>query len=344
MLSSKMSWGLVFTGDNLTLSEIMSYSQKAQKAGAESLWTTELGRDAFVPLAAIASVAPGLRVGTAVATFARPPMYTETAAMTMAELTKSNFVLGLGTAPPLWNENWHGLKFEKPVKRMKEYIECIRQMWGASIESPITYSGDIIKVLEYTRFIKAPYPSIPIYMAAVRENMLQLAGEIAQGVIVNLLNTPEYFENIVMPNIQLGLSKSGRNIDECEITTLKVCSVHKDRYIARELAKHSIAFYSTLPYFDIVLDPAGFKNEKNIIRNLFLAGDMKGMLGAVTDDMVDVLTLSGTPDEVLTQAKKFEGIVDTLILYCPTFLVTPEESRSNHLAMIDAFSNWTSNR
>ena len=203
-----LDWGIVFTGDNLTLSQILEFSQKAEEAGAKSLWSTELGRDAFVPLAAISNVTNGIRLGTGVATFARPPMHTETAAMTMAELTDNKFVLGLGTAPPLWNENWHGLKYERPVRRMREYVECIRKMWTASVESPITYEGEMIRVLEYTRFIPAPYDSIPIYLAAVRENMVMLAGEVGDGVIGNLLNTPEYFENLVLPNLEKGFKKS----------------------------------------------------------------------------------------------------------------------------------------
>lgn len=95
--AGKLNWGVVFTGDNLALGEILDYARRAQKAGAESLWSTELGRDAFVPLAAIANVTEGMRLGTGVATFARPPMYAETAAMTLAEMTDNNFVLGLGT-------------------------------------------------------------------------------------------------------------------------------------------------------------------------------------------------------------------------------------------------------
>ena len=340
MVAAKLKWGIVFTGDNLSLSEIIDYSKKAESAGADSLWSTELGRDAFVPLSAIANATSGLRLGTAVATFARPPMYAETAAMTMAEITNNNFTLGLGTAPPLWNENWHGLTVDRPVSRMREYVECIRAMWTASVEHPVSYSGDIIKLKDYTRFIDAPYPSIPIYLAAVRQNMLKLSGEIADGVIANLLNTTEYFENLVLPNVKLGLEKSGRSLSGFEIATLKVCSVNKDRKKARDLAKHSIAFYSTLPYFDVVLDPAGFTKEKNLLRRLFLENDVQGMLSSVTDEMVDKLALSGTPEDVIIQAKKFEGLIDTLILYCPTFAVSPEDSRDNHLAIIDAFKEW----
>ena len=100
-----------------------------------SLWTTELGRDAFVPLAGMAAACRRARLGTGVAIFARPPALTEISAMSMAELTQGRFVLGLGTAPPAWNENWHGLPYRRPVRRMREYVESIRLMWTASPEA-----------------------------------------------------------------------------------------------------------------------------------------------------------------------------------------------------------------
>ena len=89
-MNKKLNLGLLLNGENLSLDDILHYSRIAEESGAESLWTSELGRDAFTPLAAIASVINSIRLGTAVATFARPPMYTETATMTLAELTNEN--------------------------------------------------------------------------------------------------------------------------------------------------------------------------------------------------------------------------------------------------------------
>lgn len=338
MPGKPLKWGVVFTGENLTLDDILRYARLAEEAGAESLWSTELGRDAFVPLAAIACAAKKLRVGTAVATFARPPMHTETAAMAMAELTRNNFVLGLGTAPPAWNENWHGLPVQRPVARMREYVECIRKMWTASLANPIDYEGELIRVKGYHRFIPAAYPSVPIYLAAVQTNMLRLTGEIADGLLANLLNTTKYFEEVVHPSIKAGMSRSGRDAKGFEFCTLKVCAVNADRRRARDLARHTIAFYSTLPYFDIVLDPAGFGAPKQKIRAAFARGDIPAMLKEVTEDMVDALVLAGTADEVRAQAKRFEGLIDTLILYSPTFAVEADEAKANHEAIIKAFA------
>lgn len=335
---SGLRWGVVFTGEGLTLDEILRFARLAEDAGAESLWSTELGRDAFVPLAAIAAGARGVRLGTAVATFARPPMHTETAAMTMAELTRGNFVLGLGTAPPRWNEDWHGLPVPRPATRMREYVQCIRTMWTGSVERPVDYEGELIRVSGYHRFIPAPYPSVPIYLAAVQPAMLRLAGEVGDGLIANLLNTTRYFEDVVRPQVRRGLERAGRSGDPFEFTTLKVCGVDADRSAARERARHTIAFYSTLPYFDVVLDPAGFTDAKLRIREAFARGDVPAMLREVTEEMVDELALAGTADEVREQARRYEGLVDTLILYSPTFAIGPDEQRANHEAMIAAFA------
>ena len=335
-----LKWGLVFSGENLSLQDCIDYAGQAAAAGADSLWTTELGRDAFTPLAAIACNVPDIRVGTAVATFARPPMLTETAAQTMAELSNQNFVLGLGTAPPSWNADWHGLEVTRPATRMREYIECLRTMWQGSLTEPADYQGEIIRVSGYHRFIPAPFPSVPIYLAAVQPGMLQLCGEVADGLIANTLNSVQYFKDVVRPNIQKGLARGGKTEQDFEYTTLKVCAVDNDASVARRLARHAIAFYATLPYFDLILDPLGFSEPKEKIRAAFSSGDVETMIDSVTEEMVAALVLAGTPDQVRTQARQFEGLVDTLLLYSPTFAVQAEQTRHNHTAIIEAFADW----
>jgi len=334
----KWKWGILFSGDNLTLIETVKFAKEAETAGADSLWTTELGRDAFVPLAAIAAECNTARLGTGVATYARPPAMTEITAMSMAELTNNRFILGLGTAPPLWNENWHQLKVEKPAKRMREYVGAIRAMWSSNPSNTINYSGDMIKIRDYQRIMEPAYSALPIYLAAVQPGMLQLAGQIADGLLANLLNTPQYFEEIVHPNVKKGLRNTGRNYSDIELCSLKVCSVDSDRAVARNRAKPPIAFYANLPYFDQVLDPAGFCKEKMAIRAAMAENDITKMLSLVTDDMIDSLVLAGTPDEVRKKLDTFEGLFETVILYSPMPWLDPEESKANHSAMISTFA------
>ncbi len=333
-----LKWGVLFNGDKLALETIVSFAMRAEDAGAESIWAAELWRDAFVPLTAIANAVQTVRLGTAVAHFARPPMLTELAAMSLAEYTQGRFILGLGTAPKDWNEKWHGLEYRKPVARMREYVECIRTMWQGSPTQAVQYAGEFYQVSDYQRLTEPVYSSIPIYLAAVLPNMIQLAGTLADGIILNVLNTPRYFTDMVHPNLKKGFNLSGRDKDGFEICAVKCCAVNNNRKQARDLARHAVAFYSTLPYFDVVLDPLGFTEAKLTIRDAMKRNDVPAMLAAVSDDMVDALVLAGTPDDVRQQLSAFEGLFDTLLLLSPSFAADPEEVQHNNAAMIAAFA------
>ena len=330
-------WGVIFSSDNLSIEDLAHYSRMAEDAGADSVWMTEVWRDAFVPLTVMASAVKRVRVGTGIAQFARPPMHTALSAMSLAEYTGGRFVLGLGTAPPEWNKNWHGLEVRKPVTRMREYIECIRTMWTATLTQPISYEGEFFNVKDYVRFIPAAYDHIPIFLAGVNPRMIQLAGSHADGLILGPLNTPKYLTEVVHPNLKKGMDAAGRSPKEVEVCVTKICAVNRDARQARALARHAVAFYSTLPYYSIVLDPMGFAEEKMAIGEAMSRGDIPAMLNAVTDEMVDALALAGTADDVHRQLEGFDGLVDTVLLFCPHLAVEPEDTKANHEAMIEAF-------
>jgi probable F420-dependent oxidoreductase len=332
-------WGVLFSGDKLSLAEQLKLAADGESAGADSLWSAELWRDGFVPLAAMATVAQRVRLGTAVAHFARTPLLTELSAMSMAELSGGRFVLGLGTAPKAWNEDWHGLPYHRPVDRMHEYIDCVRLMWTSNPQHPINYDGKFYRIRDYRR-LSAPAPyRIPIYLAAVLPAMMRLAGSHADGLLVNVLNTPRYFQDVVHPNVKQGLARSGPGEKRFECCAVKICSVNRNRKLARAFARNAIAFYSAIPYFDAVLDPAGFKAQKERIRTLLAAGDVPGAINTVTDEMVDALVLAGAPEDVHRQLEPFRNCFETLILLSPTFAAEPQQVRENHEAFIDAFAS-----
>lgn len=120
---------------------------------------------------------------------------------------------------------------------------------------------------------------------------------------------------------------------------MRICSVNSDVARARDLARHGIAFYATLPYYDIVLSPLGFDAEVKAIRDAFNRRDIPAMFNAVTDDMVAALALAGTPDDVRGRLGEFDGLADSVVLYSPYFGVSREETQANHAAMLDAFSD-----
>jgi alkanesulfonate monooxygenase SsuD/methylene tetrahydromethanopterin reductase-like flavin-dependent oxidoreductase (luciferase family) len=335
---SPRRWGMIFAGDNLTMADLLRYAEMADAAGADSLWTAEVWRDAFVPLTAMASVASRARLGTAIAQLARPPWHTEMSAMSLAEVTHGRFVLGVGTAPPTWNADWHGLTLTKPITRMREYIECIRTMWTGTPVHPVSYTGEFYRVRDYRRFMPAPAPPPPIYLAAVQSRMLQLAGSHTDGWLSGPINSTQYVTTVAQPSLLKGLAATGRPAAEVERCVMKPCVVHQDARYARSFARNAIAVYGTLPYYDVVFEPLGFAPAVQAIRAAAQRGDVAGMMDAVTEEMIDALAFAGTPDEVRQQAAAWEELCDVLILYCPPGLTRePAETRANHEAIIATF-------
>ena len=223
-----------------------------------------------------------------------------------------------------------------PVAQIREYIECIRTLLKATPTLPGKFEGQYYKVQEYVPFLSPPVSDIPIYLAGVNRRMIELAGSHADGLILGPLNSVAYLRDTVLPNLKKGLAK--RNGGGCELCLPRICSVNADRSRARDLARHAIAFYSVLPYYDIVLAPLGFADRANAIREAFGRLDFAAMIGAVSDDMVAALAIAGTEDEVRDQARQFTELVDTIILYCPYFGVGLDETRENHANMLKIYA------
>ncbi len=329
-------WGVIYNADSLTIDDMLHFSSLADAAGADSIWTAEGWRDAFVPLAAMAGVAKRVRVGTGIAQMARPPVLTALSALSMAEYSGGRFILGVGTAPRDWNQNWYGFDVPRPVARIREYIECIRTVWTATPTAPANYAGDYYKVQDYVPFLTPAITDAPIYLAGVNPRMVELADSHANGLILGPLNSVAYLKDTVRPNLKKGMEKGRRK--DCELCLPRICSINSDPVQAHDLAKHAIAFYSVLPYYDIVLTPLGFAPQAQAIREAFGRRDFPAMFAAVTDDMVAALALAGTKEDVRNQAQQFNDLVDTIILYSPYFGVGIEETRQNHMDMLQIFA------
>ena len=336
---AKTKWGVVYNADALSLDDMLHFAPLAEQAGADSIWTAEAWRDAFVPLTAMAATVRTVRVGTAIAQMARPPVLTALSALSLAEYTGGRFVLGVGTAPRDWNKGWHGFDVPHPVPRIREYIECIRTAFTATASNPVSYTGDYYQMRDYVRFLETPSTQIPIYLAGVNPLMIQLAGSHSDGLILGPFNGTKYLSKIVHPNLAKGLGRANREKSSVEVCAMRICSVNSDVARARDLARHGIAFYATFPYYDIVLSPLGFDAEVEAIRDSFNRRDIPAMFNAVTDDMVAALALAGTPDDVRRRLGEFDGLADSVVLYSPYFGVSREETRANHAAMLDAFSD-----
>lgn len=329
--------GLEMNGEGISIQDVIGFGVEAEAAGFDSVWHIENQRDPFVPLSVIGASTERIRIGTALAIWARSPVLTELVAANLDELTGGRFVLGLGTAPREWNENWHGISYERPAERMREYVEIVRRMWTAHSGRPISYEGTRFTIVDYQRAMKPLRERIPIYLGAVRENMVQLAGAVADGVLFNLLTTPRYLREYALGYLASGAAGAGRTVGELEIGTLIVTAVSRDGRDARRRARHQIAYYAQIPYFDVMLELHGFGRETRALRTAAARGDEGGMIDAVTDEMVDAFALAGTPDECRRKLAQFDGLVGLALLMSPAFRLEGEEILENHRMILEAF-------
>src|SRR3954451_8835351 len=177
----------------------------ADSLGFDSVYTTQIaGRDAFTVLAAFAQATEKVKLGTGVAPiFARTPAAMAQVAATLDELSGGRMVLGLGVSHQVTVDNWCGATISKPVTQMRDYAGAVR----ASLRGEQPPEGEFFS----TRFQFMGYearPELPIYVAALSPNMLRLAGEIGDGVMLWLC-APDYIRDVVLPAVREGRERAG---------------------------------------------------------------------------------------------------------------------------------------
>ena len=198
-----VTWGVQPWGESLA--ELTDAARRAEMAGAEVAWVSELHRSATVTAAAVLVATDRIRVATGITlAFVRSPLILALEALDLDELGSGRFVLGLGTGVKALNENWHGVPFSAPARRMRETVEALRAIWdGLADGQDIAYNGEIVRV--DIRGLRLPHAversRIPIVIAAVGPHMLSLAGSHGDGWISHDLCTPAYVATEVAPRV-----------------------------------------------------------------------------------------------------------------------------------------------
>jgi len=229
----------------------------AESLGYESVYVTHIAaRDPFTVLTAYAGATERIRLGTGVTPiYARTPVATAQAAATIDEYSGGRMVLGLGVSHRPVVEGWYSNQIDKPVREMREYLGAVRAMFRG--EDPP--QGE--KWPTGFRFMGfEPRPDLPIYVAGLSPNMLRLAGEVADGVILWLCH-PGYIRDVVVPEVTKGREKAGKPLDGFDIVAAVPSAVTDDPAAAREVMRKDLIPYFSLPFYRAMIERSGFEPD-----------------------------------------------------------------------------------
>ena len=296
-------------GSLLTINQILDCATHLSKYDPDSIWIPETwGMENFSMLSMVSQKATSPKIGSSIINiYSRSPALIAMGAATVDTISNSRLILGLGTSSTKIVEDFHGYQFENPISRMREYVKIIRLILS---RKQVNYNGNFFKLKNFSLLIKPPRDSIPIYLAAVNEKMVQLSWEIADGVIFYLRSISELKKTIQK-------MQEKKEIDvACQIIT---CVSH-DSQKAIDRAKQTLAFYiSTGKIYREFLAKNGFQKETEEIFQEFKSTGFKVIHELVPDSMLDSLTICGTPEECLKKFKKFAdtGLTLPIIQFNP---------------------------
>ncbi len=289
-----MRLGLLF-GQSVTYSQMKRLAVEAENRGLEAAFTSELNaRDAFTPLAALAETTTRLKLGTGIISiYTRSPTIVAMSTATLDEVTGGRAILGLGTSPPFFVKPWHSTPFDQPLRRMREYVTIVRK---ALAGGTVDHEGKVFNIRDFQLGFNPPRRRIPIYVAAVGPQMIRLAGEIADGVLLSPIITPGYVKKAVK-ELEVGCKRAGRSLEEVDVACPLITTVADDHEEAVERARSAVAFYAVVYYYKPVMEEADFGTLHEQIREVNKTKGFKQAASVIPDRLVEAFTVCGTPSE-----------------------------------------------
>ena len=296
---------------------------EADRLGFSSVWAAEAyGSDAATVLAYVAARTDRVDLGSAVFQIpGRTPALTAMTAATLDALSGGRFRLGLGVSGPQVSEGWHGVRFDKPLARTREYVEIVQQILD---RKPLRYEGAHWTLplpdgpgrpLRLT--VHPVREHIPVYLAAVGPKNLELAGEIADGWLAVFFSPERAADS--MAHLQVGLGKVGRTEFDVVPTVPVVIGENVDA--CADLVRPGIALYvggmgsRDQNFYNAAATRMGFGEAAGAIQDLYLARDYAGAAAAVPLALVDETALLGPVERIADRIRRYaEAGVTTLSL------------------------------
>jgi len=299
----------LYLQDKHPLRDGMRYAQYAEERGFEAVWQAEsrLVREATVPMAAFAAVTSRIKVASGVI-----PIWTRNVGLlaatfsTLDELAPGRVILGLGAWwEPLASKV--GVDRRRPLLAMRETVEATRRLLAME---RVTYHGEFVHLddveIDIVHGDRSPR-HVPIYVGATGMQMMEVAGEIGDGVVLNYMVGPAYNKQ-ALAALAAGAARAGRTIDDIDRPQLVVCSMDRDRAVALDRSRELLTQYlGQQPHIMKAsgVDPALIEEIGKVLTWPASPEEIHKAMRLVPDDAVQQISASGTPDECVAKVAEY---------------------------------------
>jgi len=320
---------LVDGGIGFDPNDVASQARQIEADGYAGAWCPETGHDPFLPLALAALHTERIELGTGIAVaFARNPMSMAMLANDCQLYAKGRFLLGLGSQIKPHITKRFSMPWSQPAARMREYISAMRAIWSCWHDgTPLDFRGDFYTHRLMTPFFNpgpSPYGAPKVFLAAVGPLMTEVAGEVADGLLVHGFTTERYLRDVTLPALARGLERSGRQRSAVQVSYPAMVVTGEDETqtaAAAQAIRTQIAFYGSTPAYLPVLDLHGWGDLHRELNRLSKQGQWTEMASLIDDEVLAKFAVVAEPDAVAGALRsRFGDVVDRISFYAPFHL------------------------
>ena len=324
------------------LDKVGAQAQELEEMGYSGIMTAETSHDPFFPLLVAAQNTERVDLVTSIAVaFARTPMILANIGHDLNAVSKGRFVLGLGSQIKPHITKRFSMPWSSPAARMREFILAMRAIWATWHEGkPLEFTGKF-----YTHTLMTPfftptdtaYGPPKVFLAAVGPMMTEVAGEVADGVIIHAFTTEKYLRETTLPALEKGFAKAGKSRQDFEISyPVFVVTGKTEEELAEATVntRRQIAFYGSTPAYKPVLDSIGAGDLQGELNAMSKQGRWEEMGTLITDDILTAFAVVGEPGSVAGQIKSRYG--DIIDRTSAAYANIPKEDRVNIIAELTA--------
>jgi probable F420-dependent oxidoreductase len=305
----------------------------AERVGYDGVWSSEVNRDPFLPLALAAASTEHVELGTSIAVaFARSPMALAYTANDLQGFSHGRMILGLGSQVKAHVVRRFSMPWGSPAAQMREFILAMRSAWscwqdGADLDVRGTYYQHSLMTPNFVP-PKHEYGPPRVFLAGVGDLMTRVAGEVADGFLAHGFTTPRWFHDHTIPALESGRARVGLPLAgfEVKISPFVASGTEEEIEAAVRGLRSQIAFYGSTPAYRPVLALHGWEDLATELTSLSREGKWNDMATLIDDDVLDAFAIVASPDDVPAEIAERYGSFITRMSYAPPASVGPEEA------------------